>query len=702
LNISKINNIYKLYQILMIIIGVTSIGSGVGEAIYRSLKLTQITEHPIKMIGMDAVPLKAGVYLADQFHKIPFFTDEKAYIKRILELIFQEKIQLIIPGVDAELEIFAKYQHIIEQADCKILVSSKEVSKLSNDKYLLSQFCQNLRLPFAPTHLLSNIQINKHRITFPSIIKPRQGEGSRNIYLLKQPCDFLQTWEHLSDQNQLDNYILQPFYPPFDQLDQPTHQLTMSQKDEFSLQFYVSQTGYILGHFISNNWLKSGVPTRVVPIAPSTPRLINQGKTIVQALIKKGLRGPINLQGRLVYDENKKLDIIFFEINNRFTGITDIRTKLGFREVDACLRDYVLCENINHIHSQCLDASYDLTHMGIRCQDFFLVNQPNISPKKPNVMITGANGLIGSNLIIHLLKQRQTGAIIACVRSQPAIQEIKRKLELHHLGNTHQVQYLLGELPDRIWEISEDVEVIIHTASLRLVHETNSKYTERDFYRVNVLGTQKLVDLAKQRGVQKFIYLSTQQVYGQDNQGKVWSENNAPQPVSIYGQTKYIAESICQTGGLDTLILRLATIYGYNDESRMLLNTFATKIMKNDVILPVYHSGEQKLDFIHIDDLCRAISLFLDPDTIGNIQHSSNIWNIASGNPISVRRLARVCQTFAKEHLKHPRIKIKVFQKGDDHKNSINYGLNIEKIQHLLGWVPQISILDGLRKLTNI
>ena len=125
------------------------------------------------------------------------------------------------------------------------------------------------------------------------------------------------------------------------------------QKDEISIQVLTGFEGNFLGCFTSKNVLKNGVPMLIEPLREDTSGAEKTAKEIAAYLATLGLKGPCNLQCKIT-----TAGPVFFESNLRFTGITAVRTAMGFREVEACIRSMVFHDNADKIRRECLETDY--------------------------------------------------------------------------------------------------------------------------------------------------------------------------------------------------------------------------------------------------------------------------------------------------------------------------------------------------------
>lgn len=283
---------------------VTGVRSVIGQGIVKSLK-----EYKVNIYGCEYFPytpvekyLKKNFLLPDIFKK----KNLNIWKNQILKIIKFNKIHLLIPGTDFELNYFSNYQKFFEKnSNCKVLVSDKKVINIANNKWQSYNFFKKNNFSTPKTFLNLN-QIKKKK--YPLIIKPKIGNGSKNIFLANN-------FEELKFfSNYVKNSIIQEF--------------VKKNYDE-----------YTAGGFYKNNNIKSLIILK---------KKIKKGNTIkadifsdefVKNELEKMIKilkpnGPINIQ--FFYSKiNKK--IFFIEINPRFSGTTYFRTLLGYNELGNLL-----------------------------------------------------------------------------------------------------------------------------------------------------------------------------------------------------------------------------------------------------------------------------------------------------------------------------------------------------------------------------
>jgi carbamoylphosphate synthase large subunit len=315
-------------------IGVTGVGGGVGQSIVRALRIWDAKPH---LVGFDMNPDSAGLFFCDAGHVLPPCSHVD-YLQRLLECCVEEGIEILIPGSDPELLPLSLARKEFADRGVRVLVSSPDVIRIARDKFETCVFLNACSVPFARTERLSSIQDSREAWDFPLIVKPADGSASRNVRVLfdresllaLEPAPGMIVQEYLLPENWgLLREELADVHVYYDG--------TIRQHDEVSIQFLLSADGTEFGTFTSLNKLRNGVPMVIEP--RSMPDVVAVARRGVTALAKLGLVGPCNLQGRLTAD-----GIVFFEVNTRFTGISAVRARMGFREVEAAVRNRLFGE----------------------------------------------------------------------------------------------------------------------------------------------------------------------------------------------------------------------------------------------------------------------------------------------------------------------------------------------------------------------
>lgn len=178
---------------------ITAIGSFSAEAVIESLKKLNN-----RVIGCDIYP-KEWHYIVkklDNFYRVPLAINEEEYISRIIEICKLEKIELIFPLIDIEIDIFNKNRKKIEKIETKVCIQSEKALEIARDKFKLFKKFLNSDVQVIPTYLYQEIEKLKK---FPYIAKPKNGRSSEGLFKIEQEKDF-QLIENP------DNYIIQDYY----------------------------------------------------------------------------------------------------------------------------------------------------------------------------------------------------------------------------------------------------------------------------------------------------------------------------------------------------------------------------------------------------------------------------------------------------------------------------------------------------------
>ena len=302
---------------------VTGIGGNVGQGVLRNIRDLNLN---VFLIGTDIESVTSGNHLCDLSIKVPYSYEEN-YIDVVNKIVSKYSVKLIIPTTDYEVYYLSLNQAKIK---AKILASDSKITKIYLDKYLSYKHHEEFGIPFAKTWLPSEYQNKELDI----IVKPREGRGSRDIYLNpKNPNSFS------------DKYVIQPLY----------------KGKEITTAFYVTKTGSLHGFFTLERELQNGTTVK----SKTTREFDNKLKNIIDKMIEhSGFLGSLNLQSIV----NEQGNIIPFEVNCRISGTNSIRHNLGFQDIKYALQEYLLNEKIdvvNIIDGVALRILHDVIYTGI-------------------------------------------------------------------------------------------------------------------------------------------------------------------------------------------------------------------------------------------------------------------------------------------------------------------------------------------------
>ena len=293
--------------------------------------------------------------------------------------------------------------------------------------------------------------------------------------------------------------------------------------------------------------------------------------------------------------------------------------------------------------------------------------------------ITGGAGFIGSAFVRLMLDE-----IPDCqITNFDALTYAGNSDNLKGINPKHH-SFVHGELTALI-----ELDAIINFAAES--HVDRSIASADEFLRTNIIGTQVLLDAARERSVSRFIQVSTDEVMGSlpENEDAFFTENSPFAPNSPYAASKAAAEHLVRaahhTFGLDTVITRCGNNYGPRQFPEKFLPLVLSNTL-NDEPIPVYGDGQNVRDWIYVDDHCRAILLALEKGTPGAT------YNIGARNE---RRNLDVAWSVL-DALQKPRSLIRFVKDRPGHDR--RYAIDPARIETELGWRPIETWESGLQK----
>jgi UDP-glucuronate 4-epimerase len=300
-------------------------------------------------------------------------------------------------------------------------------------------------------------------------------------------------------------------------------------------------------------------------------------------------------------------------------------------------------------------------------------------------VITGAAGFIGSHLNERLLAE---GWSVVGVDDFDAFYAppVKRRNIAEALKHPC-FRLVEGDIRDTAAMekvITDDVDIIVHLAAragVRPSIEQPALYTD-----VNVNGTVVMLEVARERGIKKFIFASSSSVYGNNKKVPFAESDNVDFPISPYAATKKAGELICHTYhhlyGIAMTCLRFFTVYGPRQRPDLAIHKFARLIEASQPI-PIYGDGTMSRDFTYIDDIVNGV--------VAAIEQCSgyNVYNLGESRPITVNDLvAEIERALGKKATKN----YLPVQPGDVDRTYAD----LTVAQRDLGYEPTTHITTGL------
>jgi UDP-glucose 4-epimerase len=204
----------------------------------------------------------------------------------------------------------------------------------------------------------------------------------------------------------------------------------------------------------------------------------------------------------------------------------------------------------------------------------------------------------------------------------------------------------------------------------------------------NIIGTQNILNAARDAGVKKIIYSGSSTFYG--NLIPPHHEEMRPDFLNFYGLSKHVGEEYCllfdKMYGLPCIVLRYFNVYGprlSGDGQYALVMSIFLKQLKEGKPLTIHGSGEQSRDFVHVRDVAQANILAFESSVHGRV------YNVGTGIPVSVKELANRISTN----------QVHEARRAGDAEVTL---ADIKRIREELGWRPAINFEDGLRELLQL
>jgi nucleoside-diphosphate-sugar epimerase len=294
------------------------------------------------------------------------------------------------------------------------------------------------------------------------------------------------------------------------------------------------------------------------------------------------------------------------------------------------------------------------------------------------VLVTGATGYIGSAVVTAMLERTQH-SVIALGRSSEGLRRLEAR---HHRSQRVEIAEWSSFLarPRR-------ADVVLHAAA-RISQEGADAGAA--LVAANVGVTLRLLHLCAAMATRRFIYLSSQVVYG--SSGAPWSEADPPAPEGPYALTKYCGEEAVRSfrGKMEIAIVRLASVYGVTDALKPaeLPARLADTICAGREFV-IGGSGEQRSDLVHISDVTAGLVAALALDA--PLQH--DIYNIGGGGSTSINEIFRLMRDLARQKglsVVEPRHD-PARAPACDHRELV-----IDRARRDLSWEPKVSLPIGI------
>lgn len=316
------------------------------------------------------------------------------------------------------------------------------------------------------------------------------------------------------------------------------------------------------------------------------------------------------------------------------------------------------------------------------------------------ILVTGVAGFIGSNFVYYYLRKYKDRKIIG-------LDKLTYAGNLGNLSKLTQEEkkrfvFIKGDINDRklLEEIYSKYEIdgIINFAAES--HVDRSIHDPGIFVKTNVLGTQTLLHVYKEhydeRKKQKFLQISTDEVYGALGPTGYFTEETPLDPHSPYSASKASSDLIVKayhdTYGLNTNITRCSNNYGPYQFPEKLIPLMIYNAL-NHKELPVYGDGKHVRDWLYVEDHCKAIDLVFEKGKSGEV------YNIGGHNEKENIEIVKLIITYLQEKTKDKEINEGLIKHVKDRLgHDRRYAIDPTKIKNELGWEPETRFEDGIKK----
>lgn len=314
------------------------------------------------------------------------------------------------------------------------------------------------------------------------------------------------------------------------------------------------------------------------------------------------------------------------------------------------------------------------------------IKKSNIKKRKKTVLITGADGFIGSHLTELLLKKGY------CVKALSFYNSFNNWGWLEEIKKNKNLEILSGDIRDYNYceIITKDIEIVFHLAALIAIPYSYS--APESYIDTNIRGTYNICQASLKNNVKRVIQTSTSEVYGTAQYVPI-DEFHPTQPQSPYSASKIASDAVAQSFynsyNLPVVTIRPFNTYGPRQSARAIIPTIISQIASNKRILNIGDTSPTR-DFTYVTDTCRAILSLSETRKI-----EGEVVNIGSGAEISIQNLISLIK-----NKMNSKIKVKADKRRLRPKNSEVHRLLCDnsKLLKLTNFKHKVNLIDGISK----
>ena len=300
------------------------------------------------------------------------------------------------------------------------------------------------------------------------------------------------------------------------------------------------------------------------------------------------------------------------------------------------------------------------------------------------ILVTGGCGFIGSNFVLHLLRNRPDAHVI----------NLDKLTYAGNLANLAEVEgdarheFVHGDICDAelVGRLMADgVDAVVNFAAE--THVDRSIADPSSFIQTNVVGTQVLLSAAHEHKARRFVQVGTDEVYGTLGPTGRFTEDSPLQPNNPYSASKAAADllvrSFHKTYGLDAVTTRCTNNYGPFQFPEKAIPVFIGNALE-DRPIPLYGDGLHVRDWLFVEDHCRAVECVMEKGRPGEV------YNIGGDNELPNIEMARLIL----KELNKPESLIQFVKDRPGHDR--RYAMDAAKLQRDLGWKQQVNLREGI------
>ncbi|MGB3682858.1 MAG: dTDP-glucose 4,6-dehydratase [Rubrobacteraceae bacterium] len=305
------------------------------------------------------------------------------------------------------------------------------------------------------------------------------------------------------------------------------------------------------------------------------------------------------------------------------------------------------------------------------------------------VLVTGGSGFIGCNFLRLMVPERPDTEWV----NLDALTYAGRPENTGDFAGAENYRFVHGSIEDgmlveALFSEPEGFDAVVNFAAES--HVDRSIAGPRVFVETNVLGAQNLLEAARRHGVERFVQVSTDEVYGTlGPDDPPFTEKSPLEPNSPYSASKASADLLCrayyETYGMNVMTTRCSNNYGPYQYPEKLIPFFIRHALAEEPV-PLYGDGLNVRDWLHVEDHCRAVALVMDKGEPGEV------YNVGGGNEHTNLEITKLIL----DYLGKPEdlISYVTDRLGHDRR----YAIDSTNLQSKLGWQPRHGFEDGIRE----